>query len=140
MGLVDGVTGSIGYRDGCWQGFEGVDLVAEIDLGVLHRVSELSLGFLNDPQVWVFLPRMIRIEGSANGLTYHLLATGSPAMPGNSLGLMRYEEKVVFKEQPLRFFKIIVEAEQKCPSDHPSAGQPAWLFMDEIQISPEVQH
>ncbi len=132
--LLDGITGSNSYRDGCWQGYEGVDLIAEIDLGQAEPVSGLRVGFLIDPQVWIFPPRGLRIEGSADGSTYLLLATAIPKMPHNAVAPFRQEQEVVFEEQPLRFIRVTVESEKICPANHPGSGQPAWLFVDEIQV------
>jgi len=132
--LLDGITGSNSYRDGCWQGYEGVDLIAEIDLGQAEPVSGLQVGFLIDSQVWIFPPRGLRVEGSADGSAYQLLATATPNIPPNAMDPFRHEQTVTFEEQPLRFIRVTVESEKKCPAGHPGSGQPAWLFVDEIQV------
>ncbi len=132
--LLDGVTGSTSYRDGCWQGYEGVDLQVEIDLGVSDRVAGLRLGFLQDQLAWIFLPRRILVAGSADGTTYTSLATVVAVSSADAVDPLRYEETVELKDRHLRFLRITVDAQKICPAGHPGAGQPAWLFMDEIQV------
>jgi len=63
LALIDGITGSSNFQDGCWQGFEGVDLVATIDLGREENVAQVFLGFHSDPTVWIFPPQSLAVEG-----------------------------------------------------------------------------
>jgi len=136
--LLDGVTGSTSYRDGCWQGYEGVDVLAEVDLQKATTLGEMRIGFLSDPQVWIFLPREIIIEGSRDGLSYQALGKTSPKLPEHVSGAFRVEQKIVFKKQDIRFIRITAKSARTCPVGHPGEGQPAWLFIDEIMaISPD---
>ena len=134
--LLDGITASTNYRDGCWQGFEGVDLVADIDLGEETPVPlrELRLSFLRDRAVWIFLPDEIRVEGSRDGSRYEALATVRLKIPPSATDPQRHEEVIALKGQSYRFLRIRVVAKKICPADHPGAGRPAWLFADEIQV------
>jgi|GEM_PF-2379610 len=132
--LIDGVTGSNSYRDGCWQGYEGLDLIATIDLGEPQSVAHIQLGFLRDHSAWIFLPRRIRVEGSLDGEVYTQLATLAPRVPGDIGDPLRYEMVANPEGQRLRFIRVTAEAEKICPDNHPGAGQPAWLFVDELQV------
>ncbi len=67
--LTDGVQG---YRDFSynWLCFYGVDMVATLDLGDAHPLSQVHLHFLNDPRHWIFLPKTVKVEVSADGTHY----------------------------------------------------------------------
>lgn len=75
---VDGRIGSIHYRDGRWQGFEGTGVVAEIDLERLEEVSRVVVGCLHGPAVWIFAPRAVLVEGSRDGREYVPLSSVDP--------------------------------------------------------------
>ncbi len=132
--LSDGITASNNYRDGCWQGFEGVDLIVDLDLGEMKQISELRLSFLCDHSVWIFKPRSIKVEGSPDGLAYRHLATVLLENTGSEKRSFRHEEVIDIQRQQLHFLRFIIEAEKICPDDHTGLGQPAWLFIDEIQV------
>ena len=72
-GLVDGLRGAKSHTDGRWQGFEGDDLEAVIDLGRAERISAVTVGFLQNTSAWIFMPderRVFRLherKGIRNG-------------------------------------------------------------------------
>jgi predicted alpha-1,2-mannosidase len=47
-GLVDGIRGSVNWRKGAWQGYQGQDFVAEIDLRKKQHIKEVHVGFLQE--------------------------------------------------------------------------------------------
>src|SRR6202040_2309290 len=47
-GLIDGLRGGANLSDGAWQGYQGQDFVAVVDLGRMQNVSQLGAGFLQD--------------------------------------------------------------------------------------------
>ena len=132
--LLDGITGTSSYRDGCWQGYEGVDLQVEIDLGQEQLVGALKIGFLSDPGVWVFLPKEVIVEGSDDGIKYYLLGNSQPEISIDSNDAFRLELQTVFEKQKIRYVRVTVKSEKLCPPAHPGEGQAAWLFVDEIMV------
>ncbi len=66
--LTDGVCAPdklippLDYR--VWQGYEGVDLDVEIDLGRVESVKEISTGFLHNINDWIFQPLSVTYEVS----------------------------------------------------------------------------
>ena len=44
--LIDGIRGTTNWSGGAWQGYQGKDLVAVIDLGEVQQVSKVGAGFL----------------------------------------------------------------------------------------------
>ncbi len=132
--LLDGIIASKSYRDGCWQGYEGVDLQVEIDLGKSIPVSDLRLGFLCDRETWIFLPQTITVEGMATGRQFQLLTKAVCTVPESSADPHRYEEVIELNNIPLHQLRLTIEAQKICPVAHPGEGKPAWLFIDEIEV------
>ena len=60
--LIDGIRGSANWGGGRWQGYQGKDLVAVLDLGAVQSISKVSVGFLQDVGSWIWMPRRVEIE------------------------------------------------------------------------------
>src|SRR5215831_16160612 len=61
-GLIDGVRGTKNFGDGAWQGYQGQDLIAVVDLGAPQKVSKLGAGFLQDVGSWIWMPSAVDFE------------------------------------------------------------------------------
>src|SRR6185503_14429103 len=67
LALIDGIRGTANFSGGAWQGYQGKDLVALVDLGKLQEVSTVGAGFLQDIGSWIWLPRRFDVELSLDG-------------------------------------------------------------------------
>ncbi|MCX6268115.1 MAG: GH92 family glycosyl hydrolase [Bacteroidetes bacterium] len=56
LALIDFLRGADNFRTGTWQGYEGVDIDAVVDLGSVQPIRKLSLGCLQDQGAWIFMP------------------------------------------------------------------------------------
>ena len=70
IALIDFLRGSSNFRTGVWQGYEGVDVEAVIDLGKPEKISKLTMGFLQDINAWVFMPLNVEFFLSDDGKTF----------------------------------------------------------------------
>jgi hypothetical protein len=134
-GLVDGILASANYKDGRWQGFHGQDAIFSIDLGDIQQISEVSMHFLQDITVWIFLPREVRVSVSTDGITFTPLATISHEVPLEKRGAMIHEFQAQFSPVQARYIRVEAGSIQLCPSWHSGAGQPAWIFLDEVILN-----
>jgi len=62
FGLVDGLRGAASQSDGRWQGFEGADFEAVIDLGKVRRLRRVETAFLQNTSSWIFPPERVEPE------------------------------------------------------------------------------
>ena len=60
--LVNGIGGTINYRDPSWQGYEAEDLSATIDLGEIKNINSIKVRFLQDQVVWIFYQRKLKLN------------------------------------------------------------------------------
>ncbi|MBK6621148.1 MAG: chitobiase/beta-hexosaminidase C-terminal domain-containing protein [Saprospirales bacterium] len=67
QGLVDGLEGGPDFRTGEWQGYEGVDLDATLDLGESIPLKEVAVRFLQDENAWIFYPLRVEFAISEDG-------------------------------------------------------------------------
>jgi len=131
--LVNGLGGTVNYRDPSWQGFEATDLVATIDLGKITTVSSIKVRFLQDQVVWIFLPKKVQIEHSVDGKTFEMV---HESFPVNDFSYVQdiFEFNVELDKIKSRYVRVKGYNINTCPEYHPGAGGPSWVFADEIIV------
>ncbi len=134
--LVDGERGGSDFRTGEWQGFEGQDLLATVDLGRPQRITRLGLGVLQNERSWIWYPSEVEFAVSTNGRqwsTVHATHTVPRDLEGSHSMELWTDEFV----KRARYVKIIARSAGPCPEWHPGSGRPSWIFADEFLIDVE---
>ncbi len=116
-----------------WQGFEGEDLEAVIDLGSQKNISSIHAGFLQQIDSWIFLPMSVRIAFSTDGKNYQELATLQNTLSEREPHVLRKEFAWTGSAET-RYLRIVAKNRKTCPDWHPGAGGKAWIFADEIIV------
>ena len=132
-GIVNGIRGKIDFRDGNWQGYEGVDFEVIIDFGETTVISEISSSFLQNQSAWIFFPTEVEFEISTDGFDYSSVKRfqhKTEISPGHEV----IDFSHVFSQEKARFVKVKAKNITICPDWHPSAGGEAWIFVDEIVV------
>jgi sialate O-acetylesterase len=138
LGLVDGLKGSLNFRDGLWQGFKKDDLEVTIDLGDTIRISSIGSGYLQNTGSWVFLPRRVKYSLSRDSQNYTPVAPAVNVVPDSTVGPFRKEFTVTIPGVTARYIKIRAENVKVCPDWHSGRGEDAWLFVDEIVVRGQI--
>jgi len=134
MALTDGRFGTTNFQNGEWQGFEGDDLEAVIDLTKVTTVNKLSIGFLNDPNVWIFLPAEVIFSASDDGINFKQVAEIKNNIPTTNQELLIKRFSSNIENTSARYVKIFAKNIGVCPDWHKGAGGKAWIFADEVTI------
>jgi len=134
VALIDYQRGGNNFRTGTWQGYEGVDLEVVIDLGKNTVISELTTGFLQDINAWIFMPESVDYYVSANGKSYRKLGRVDNPVAEDDWDVKTQDFTLKFNPQPVRFIKVIATNRGTCPDWHKGAGNPSWIFADEVVI------
>jgi predicted alpha-1,2-mannosidase len=134
MALIDCIRGSEDFRTGTWQGYQGVDLDAVIDLGQLKKISHISTGFLQDQGSWIFMPSEVEYAISVDGHNFHVVTTIKNDIPQEQEGAIIKNFSVENINQQARFVRVRAKNIGVCPEWHRGAGSKAWIFVDEIVI------
>jgi len=132
--LIDGLRGSTDHHDGLWQGYLGNDMDVVIDFGKDVSVTSVMLTMLQNQKAWIFLPKYVEYSLSSDGRKWHsvnqVMNTVSPR-----------EEQVfiqpfiqAFPSTKARYLKVTAKNYGVCPAWHEGAGQPCWIFADEIAV------
>lgn len=133
--LSDLQKGGSDLHDGRWLGFRGDTVEAEFVFSKPVSCRQIVVSTLSDPGSWIFPPRRIDVYGeTASGTWQHLGNWKSNQIydwKQQSADYALYRE-VEIKQIPARRFKLKVIPYGYLPADHPGAGAPAWLFLDEV--------
>ena len=134
--LNDGLKGSLNFNDGMWQGFNGNNLDALIELGEEAEVHSIAASFLQDQKKWIFLPVEVVLYVSDDGINFTKLTVISQNIPQKTEGPV-FHSFEFNPDQPLKSKFIRIEAINpgKCPPWHEGNGQKCWIFADEIVIN-----
>jgi predicted alpha-1,2-mannosidase len=129
--LIDGERGGRDFRTGNWQGFQGQDVLAQIDLGRPRKISRIGIGALQDQRSWIWLPGQVQFSFSTNGRQW------SSEFATHDVG--RDLEGTILRElwtpemkRKARYIRISAANAGPCPEWHPGAGHPSWIFLDEL--------
>jgi predicted alpha-1,2-mannosidase len=134
LALIDGVRGTANFVDGSWQGYDGQDLVAIVDLGATQKVSKLGAGFLQDIESWIWMPRRIDFELSTDGTNFLPALSLANDISDSDYGAVIKDFVGTIQPQPARFVRMTAKNYGKLPVWHPGAGGDSWIFVDEIII------
>ncbi len=134
MALIDLIRGGENFKTGTWQGYEGVDLEAIVDLGKKQAVKTITIGFLQDIGAWIFYPSDVEFSVSDDGIKFKSLAILKNMIPMNKEGVIIQDFTKKFTGISAKYVKVKAKTIGKCPPWHIGAGGKAWIFADEIVI------
>jgi hexosaminidase len=124
---VDGITAQEKRVDTEWLGWrKGVTIT--VDLGSVQDISHIGIGALNEMHSWIHLPKQVAFSVSNDGKNFvpYGIAKGMDGAGRNEFGMD--------KTGRARYVRIDVEYIGNIPAGFPGAGNPAWLFLDEIDV------
>ncbi len=131
--LLNGQLGEPDYAGGDWLGWEGTDMAAEIDLGKVKDIKGLSADFLNSTGSWVFLPKEVVFESSLNGRNWEMAGRVPNAVAWDKFNEVRKTFQLD-RAMKARYVRVRAVSPKTCPPGHAGAGNPCWMFADEITI------
>ena len=132
--LIDGIRGTTNWSGGRWQGYQGKDFVAVIDLGEVKKVSKVGAGFLQDAGSWIWMPTRVEIELLRDGRSLGPAISITNEVSEKQTGVVTRDFVRTISPQDARYLKIRAVNFGKIPSWHPGSGGDAWIFVDEVII------
>ncbi|MBL0050370.1 MAG: GH92 family glycosyl hydrolase [Bacteroidetes bacterium] len=133
LALIDGIHGDKEFRKGSWQGYSGVGLEAIVDLGKTDSVHKVAATFLHDQSPWIFAPREMTVYQSNDGVHFDVVASATNNISDTTTTPTLVKMKVDVSIYT-RYIKVVAPDYGKLPPWHLSPGEPAWLFVDEIDV------
>jgi len=93
------------------------------------------VAFMQKIRSWIVLPSTVEFAWSADGVRW-----SPPVVQGHTVPVMQEAATVhhFMAELPegatLRYLRVRARSAGPLPAEHPGAGQPSWLFADEIVV------
>ena len=131
--LIDGLQGSMDFRDGLWQGYQGKDIHLVLEFSEERNLNYLGIRFLQDQGPWIFMPSQVEFKISEDGKHYETLDLIRNQISQKEEGSILHEFKTS-QNFKCRFIQVKAKNAGPLPDLHPGAGGASWLFMDEIII------
>lgn len=135
--LVNGVQNEKGMsKTSEFLGFNGTDMDALIDLGKTTDVSKVIIHVLEQNGSWIYLPSQVKvtfipdIDFTENDLK-NFPSTTRTVDPVADKGAKTISVENV---QRCRYIKVKAKNYGIIPAGNAGAGNPAWLFVDEIEV------
>ncbi|MFM9028448.1 MAG: FN3 associated domain-containing protein, partial [Bacteroidota bacterium] len=133
-GIINGVRGDKEWRKGDWQGYQGQDFEAVIDMGSEKEIKKFTAGFLQDTRAWIIMPQEAVFLVSTDGKDFKEIGRVSHSIDARDMESQVHD---LVKEVPpikVRYVKVRAVNFGDLPPWHLGAGYPAYIFIDEIMI------
>ncbi|MBV9216145.1 MAG: GH92 family glycosyl hydrolase [Acidobacteria bacterium] len=134
-GLIDGIRGTTSLASGEWQGYQGQDFVATIDLQRQTQVSKVGGGFLQVARSWIWMPTHIEFEASIDGVNFTRVADIKTDIDPTDMNEQTRDYVQSITPVNARYIRVHAYNLGTIPAWHPGAGSQAFIFVDEILIN-----
>jgi len=134
--LVNGVQNEKGMsKTSEFLGFLGKDLDATIDLGKEMEISKIVLHTLNHPGSWIYLPAQIEVS-FIPFIDTTIITKHAPIESVTHIVKDESNTQTIQLAAPktCRYIRVFAKNYGIIPTGKPGAGNPAWLFVDEIEV------
>ena len=131
--LIDGIEGGNQYQTGDWQGFWGTDIAGTIDLKQPKPIHEIRIGALRDIRPWIFLPKRVAISCSLDGQEWVPFGEAGHTIDQSNETPIRHTFEIS-GQATARYIRFDVANHGLLPEGHLGAGNPSWVFLDEVSI------
>ncbi len=134
QGLIDMIRGGENFADGSWQGYQGVDFEAVIDLGKVQDIHSVSAGFLQSAGSWIWMPDYVEFFYSTNGKNYQKIGKINNTIYEKEMNTIIKDFSLKTDNIKARYIKVVAKNKGICPKWYPGAGGKAWIFVDEVEV------
>ena len=129
--LNDGLFGDLDFHNN-WLGFQGYDMIVEIDLKEAKSIRKANMNFLKAVNSWVFLPTEVIIEVSNDGKKYRAVGNLHGDISDQNYLVKSIPFNIEFPTENIQYVRVSAKSLKECPSWHRGYGNPSWIFIDEI--------
>jgi predicted alpha-1,2-mannosidase len=133
-GLIDGIEGSTNWRKGDWQGYQGQDFEAVIDLQAEKKLSQITANFLQDTRAWIIMPQKVEFYTSSDNKSFTLVQTVNTKTEAKDYSVSLEKFSADINGQKAHYIKVKAYNFGTLPEWHLGAGSEAFIFIDEIEI------
>ncbi len=134
LALIDGIHGIENWRKGEWQGYQGQNFEATIDLKMLRNITEISSTYLQDSRAWILMPQKVEYFVSSNNKDFFKIASVENDVDPKNTNVQIKNFKAEILPTEARYVKVVAYNFGKLPDWHQGFGGDAYIFVDEISV------
>lgn len=132
-GLIDYIRGENNFRLGGWQGYQGQDFKAVVDLGKKQKIKKIAAGFLQDITSWIWFPTEVEYAVSSDGKDFKVVSVIKNAFSDKDY-ISTIKDFTADVNIKARYVQVKAKNYGTIPSWHLGAGGEAFIFIDEIIV------
>ena len=132
--LIDQIYGSSDFRTGSWQGYYGKDMDVTIDFRKKKDITKISVSLLQDIKSWIWFPKEVHFMVSKNGKDWFTVQIEKNQIPTDQYGSITQQISLT-KNITTQYLRVVCKNYGVCPKWHPGAGNPTYIFADEIIVN-----
>ena len=80
------------------------------------------------------MPEYLEVSFSADGETWRVIKRVNNEVSENNEGVSINRLTADFPTEATRYIKVLAKNRGICPDWHPGAGEPSWIFCDEVMV------
>ena len=134
-GLIDGIYGTENWRKGEWQGFQGQDFEAVVDLKEVKSIQNFSSNYLQDSRSWILMPTKVDYYTSNDNVNFTFVGSVKndvdPKETDNKIKNFDFKSENTVKA---RYIKVKATNYGILPEWHQGYEGNAYIFIDEIEV------
>ncbi len=134
-GLIDGIYGTENWRKGEWQGFQGQDFEAVVDLKDAKSIQNFNSNYLQDSRSWILMPTKVDYYTSNDNVNFTFVGSVQndvdPKETDNKIKNFDFKAKNAIKA---RYVKVKATNFGILPEWHQGYEGNAYIFIDEIEV------
>ena len=132
--LIDQLRGGSNFSTQFWIGYQGENLIANLELEQTTEVSQIFVSALSDSNNWIHYPKGIQVwVGKSSKDMKIVKEVIFEPLDGTDPIEAKYFS-ASFDPVQTKHLKIVVMNQIQNPNWHPSKGEPCWVFVDEIIV------
>ncbi len=132
--LVDGKKGTTVFSTGDWIGLYNQDFEAVVDLKSIQEITQVEMNTFISSNDWIFGPKQFIVSLSEDGTNFSPVFGQEIEMATQGENPKILNLKASFGIKKTRYIKIVAPIFEKIPQWHYGAGQPTFIFVNEIII------
>ena len=134
QGLTDLKIGKAQFTDAQWTGYWGRNCQLTLELAKADTIHGVAIHALEEVKSWILYPKQIIVRAGTSPSNVKTIAQQSFDLTQEDQKARPYLFEVDLPPTYAQFVKIEVVNYGKLPAWHESAGQDAWLFVDEVAV------
>src|SRR5690606_21545413 len=130
--LHDLESGGNNHADGKWLGFHGEPMAAVLTFDSATDIHTVSIGVKQDYGSHIYPPQQVEVWGGTDSADARLLSRFRPDLPTGPSPMRMMEIPIAGNR--VRYLRVDAKPFVPIPAGYPAAGNPAWIFVDEIVV------